>query len=73
MTGKPHAFVDLEGVLAPEMWPFPADRLGIAALRPTTREAGDDPKAGKASLTVMLFPARGCAPSMRRDKSAGLM
>ena len=41
MTGKPHAFVDLEGVLAPEMWPFLADRLGIAALRPTTREVGD--------------------------------
>ncbi|RYC33303.1 bifunctional phosphoserine phosphatase/homoserine phosphotransferase ThrH [Lichenibacterium minor] len=42
MTGKPHACVDLEGVPAPGIWPFLADRLGIAALRPTTREVGDD-------------------------------
>ena len=41
MNNPAHAFVDLEGVLAPEMWPFLADRLGIAALRPTTRDVGD--------------------------------
>lgn len=38
---RPVLFVDLEGVLGPEMWPFLADRLGIAELRSTTREMPD--------------------------------
>ncbi|BAI70951.1 phosphoserine phosphatase [Azospirillum sp. B510] len=35
------AFVDLEGVLVPEMWPFLADRFALPALRETTRETPD--------------------------------
>lgn len=35
------AFIDLEGVLCPEMWPFLGQRLGLNELMATTRENPD--------------------------------
>jgi len=35
------AAIDLEGVLAPEIWPLLADRFGVPELHLTTRDVGD--------------------------------
>ena len=41
MTASIFSFVDLEGVLAPEMWPHLADVFGVPELQATTREIPD--------------------------------
>ena len=38
---KPIVFCDLEGVLAPEMWPYLAAKFGVEELAATTREEPD--------------------------------
>ena len=35
------AFIDIEGVLIPEIWPFSANKLQIAELKITTRDVTD--------------------------------
>lgn len=38
---KKMAFIDMEGVLIPEIWPYLADCLGLEALKVTTRDIPD--------------------------------
>lgn len=35
------AFVDIEGVLMPEFWPYIAEKFNISSLKLTTRETSD--------------------------------
>ena len=47
------AALDLEGVLAPEIWPYLGDHFGIAELHLTTRDTADFDELMKQRVTAM--------------------
>ena len=53
MSKSKIAFVDLEGVLIPELWPFLADKFLIPELRVTTREEADYPLLLRQRLELL--------------------